>query len=117
MVDECEITRVDGEPGEIDPETGERSPAPTVTVYTGRCKIQTYEPHESKPEAGEHRWTVQRYYAHLPVSAAAAQVGDQLTVTAATVDPQLDGRTYVVAGVHAKSLATARRLLLDEVTG
>lgn len=126
MVDACVIRRVTGEPGPIDPETGLRDPAPTTVVYPlqgaqspldGRCKIQTWEPHEGKPESGEHVFTVQRYYVHLPIGAGRIQVDDRVEITASEAAAQLVGRTYRVAGTHAKSLATAQRVLVDEVTG
>lgn len=117
MVDECTITRVVGEPGEVDPNTGQRTPAPTEIIYSGRCKVQTYEPHESKPESGEHVWTVQRYSVHIPVDAGPAAVDDRIQITDSAVAPFVVGRTYRVAGVHHKSLTTAQRLLVDEVTG
>src|SRR5690606_10232715 len=46
MVDMCAITRAAGQPGAIDPETGERTPPAATTVYSGQCKVQTYEAHE-----------------------------------------------------------------------
>jgi hypothetical protein len=116
MVDQCTITRVTGEPGPLDPETGERPPAPTITVYNGRCKVQTFEPNPSRPESGDHVYTVQRYSVHLPVSAPVTQVGDLVEITAAAADPELVGRRYEVVGLMHKSLATARRMLVDEVT-
>lgn len=115
MVDACIIRRTIGPPGELNPETGERTPAPTEAVYTGKCKVQTYEAHESKPDAGEHVFTVQRYSVHIPVSAPAIAVDDRIEITAAVADPHLIGRTYRVSGLLHKSLATAQRLLVDEV--
>jgi len=117
MVDECVVTRVVGPPGPIDPETGLREPPPTETVYSGRCKVQTYEAHESKPEAGDRIWTVQRYYVHIPIGAGPIRVADQVQITASAADPNLTGRHYDVAGLLHKSMATAQRLLVDEVTG
>lgn len=117
MVDECVITRVVGEPAPIDPETGLREPPPTETVYSGRCKVQTYEAHESKPEAGDYVHTVQRYSVHLPVGAGPVRVADRVQIVASAADPHLAGRHYDVAGLLHKSMATAQRLLVDEVTG
>ena len=117
MLDSCKITRVAGEPGPVDPDTGLREPAPTLTVYEGRCKVQTYEAHESTPEVGDHVYTVQRYYVHIPVTAPPVEVDDIVTITAAVADPALAGRRYRVAGLLHKTAATARRLLVDEVTG
>lgn len=115
MVDQCEIRRTTGEPGPLDPETGERPPAPTTVVYSGKCKVQTYEPHESKPESGNHVYTVQRYYVHLPVDAGPAVIDDRVQITQSAVAPHLVGRIYRVAGLHHKSMSTAQRLLVDEV--
>jgi hypothetical protein len=115
MTDTVTVTRTTGAEGPVDPETGERQPAPTMTVYSGAGKVQTYEPHESSSESGQHVYTEQRYHLHLPVTAAKVEVKDTVTVTASAMDPQLVGRSYLVAGEFAKTWATARRLLLDEV--
>ena len=117
MVDACTVTRVTGPPGPVDPDTGEREPAPTTTVYTGQCKVQTYEPHESARKSAEHVYIEQRYHLHLPVGTPRLRVGDTATVTASRHDPSLVGRSYRVAGTHHKSMATSQRLLLDEITG
>jgi hypothetical protein len=111
MVDECVVRRGSG--------TTVTNPDATasttyVQVYSGRCKVQTYEAYESRPEAGEYVWTVQRYSIHLPVGDS-IQVGDLVEVTASTLDPQLAGRTYRVAALLHKSFATAQRLGVEEV--
>jgi hypothetical protein len=116
MLDACTITRVTGPEGPLDPETGLREPAPTTTIYAGKCKVQTYEPHESAKEAGDHVFTEQRYHLHLPIGAGPVAVNDIATVTAASADAGLVGRSYRIAGLHHKSLATAQRLLVDEIT-
>jgi hypothetical protein len=116
MLDACTITRLTGPEGEMDPETGLREPAPTITVYSGKCKVQTYEPHESAKESGDHVFTEQRYHLHLPIGAGPVAVNDIATVTAASADAGLVGRSYRIAGLHHKSLATAQRLLVDEIT-
>src|SRR5690625_2907717 len=79
MVDVCTITGP-STPGEIDPETGERPIEPGPLRYQGKCKVQTYEAHESTPQSGEHYYTVQRYYLHVPVGAAPVQVNDEVVV-------------------------------------
>lgn len=125
MLDACTITRPTGAPGAIDPVTGERAPAPTTVVYPlpgavapldGRCKVQTYEPHETARESGDHVFTEQRYHLHLPIGAGPVKVGDTATITAASADTRLVGKSYRIAGLHTKSLATAQRLLVDEIT-
>jgi hypothetical protein len=115
MTSTCTITRVTGPPGELD-ENGERTPAPTATVYTGKCKVQTYEPHESAVESGDHVYTEQRYHLHLPIGAGPFAVDDEATITASPVDPQVVGASYRIAGLHNKTYATAQRLLVDQIT-
>lgn len=126
MLDQCVIRRVVGPPGPLDPDTGERSPAPTEVIYGsddnpaedavgGRCKVQTYEPHEGKPESGQHIFTVQRYSVHIPVGEPQIAVDDRIEITAAVRDASLVGRTYRVSGLLHKSFATAQRMLVDEV--
>lgn len=117
FTDTVAVTRVTGAPGPVDPVTGERGPGATTQIYAGPGKIQTYEPHESARKSGEHVYIEQRYHLHLPTAATAVRTGDTVTVTASETDAQLVGRTYRVAGEHAKTWATSRRLLLDEITG
>lgn len=115
MIDSCVITRVTGE-GVYDPETGTRGPAPTVMVYDGKCKLQTYEPHESAVESGDHVYTQQRYHLHLPIGAGPVAVDDTTELTASVADAQIVGRAYRIAGTHHKTFATAQRILVDEIT-
>lgn len=114
MVDACTVTRVTGVPGPIDPATGMREPAPTTVTYSGKCRVQTYEAHESTPDSGDHVYTVQRYYVHMPVAADVAR-DDQVTITSAALDPALVGRTYRVVGLLHKTFATANRVIVDEI--
>lgn len=114
MLDSCSITRVTGPAGPLDPVTGEKTPPPTATVYEGKCRIQTYEPQESRPESGDHAYAVQRYSVHIPVGPV-VRVDDVVTVTSATLDPDLVARRYKVMGLLHKTYATANRLLVDEI--
>lgn len=115
MVDACTI-RAPATFGAMDPDTGLRVETAGAVRYSGRCKVQTYEPHEETPQSGQHLYTVQRYAIHIPAEAAAVQVNDEVTITAAVLDSALVGRRYRVAGLLHKSMATAQRLLVDEVT-
>lgn len=108
MLDTCTITREQGTPDEV---TGVR---PTVTVYSGRCKVQTYEAQERESEAGGATFTIQRYRVDVPVGSFAPAVGDVVTITAAALDPNLTGPFRVVALLH-KTAATAYRLAVEEV--
>lgn len=121
MVDQCTIRRTTGPPGPLQPD-GTRDPAPTEVIYgpdvlphRGKCKVQTFEPHESKPESGDHVFTVQRYSLHIPADATQVAVDDRAQITASQLGPNLVGRTYRISGLHHKSLATSQRLLIDEV--
>lgn len=116
MVDACRIDHPTG--NSTDPTTGVVSPAYSV-AYSGKCKVQSPRgvSSVSSPEAGEHSWDVQSQQVHIPVGAGPVAVDDVVTVTAATYDQQLVGRTYRVAGLANKSMATAQRLIVEEVVG
>jgi hypothetical protein len=121
MVDRCEI-RAPSTFGEMDPDTGIRPAVPGALVYGptvaplyGRCKVNTFEPHESTPESGDHVYTVQRNTVHIPATVT-IPVGYMVTVSASQLDPNLVGRVFRVAAILHKSMATANRLQVEEVT-
>lgn len=109
MLDRVTITRITGE---VDDLTGEGGRS---TVYAGRAKIQTYEPYESDRESAGSTVIIQRYSVHVPVNVGPFEVGDLVHVDS-SVNPLLDGSTFRVAGPHEKTLQTAQRLLVDELT-
>jgi len=51
----------------------------------------------------------------LPIDATVYAVNDRVTVTAATLDPALVGRTFTVTSLTTKTHATMRRLICEEV--
>jgi len=110
MLDTCTVCPVTG----VDEATG----APTLgtAVYTGKCKVQTSQAQEANPEAGGATYTVQRYAVHVPVGAFVPVVGHVVTITAAALDAGLVGRKYRVVALLHKTLATAQRLAVEEVT-
>lgn len=112
MTSTATITRIDpdAEP-DFNEETGEYTDALT-TVYTGKCKVQTFQAFESEPDAGGAHRVIQRYYLHVPVSAGPFAPGDRAEITAAA-NPTLVGNVYVVAAPHEKDWQTAQRLLVD----
>lgn len=116
MRDACTIHVVSGVT--TDPETGATTPA-TTTLYTGKCKVQTFEPQERTPEAGGATFTVQRYAVHVPVAGAADDyepaVDHVVTITTAAADPHLAGRAFLVVALLHKTNATAYRLGVEEV--
>lgn len=111
MIDTVEIRRPSSA---IDDNSG--LPVSTV-VYSGRGKVQTYEAFEKTPDVGGSTVAVQRYSVHVPVGSYAPAVNDVVTVTVATLDPNLAGRVYVVQALLHKSMATSYRLLVDDNNG
>ena len=115
MRDSCTITRTDPDAPWVRGEDGiEQPPEPTV-VYTGRCKLQSFVPHESTPDVGGATVTVQRTMLHIPVSSPPVKPGDEVVVTASIGG--LAGRRYRVSydGPY-KTWATATRVYVDEVS-
>lgn len=117
MVDTCVVTREDpgGEPGDV---TGER---PRVEVFAGRAKSQTYQAWEQNPEAGEFRYTVQRYYVHFSTRDSESQgyeplEGDVVEWTACPYSPTRVGVRERVTAPFSKSLATAIRVPTDRIS-
>jgi hypothetical protein len=116
MVDECEIRRPDVV-GALNTSTGAQPVTPGTLVYSGKCKVFTYEPAETVSLSGQHAATVQRYRLHIPVATSGVQVDDVATITVAAYDPQLAGNSYRVAGLLQMSLGRDQRLMVEEVTG
>ena len=115
MRDECTITRTDPDaPWLPDGDGIERPPEPAV-VYEGKCKLQSFVPHESTPDVGGATVTVQRTMLHIPVSSPPVKPGDEVVVTASIGG--LAGRRYRVSydGPY-KTWATATRVYVDEVS-
>jgi hypothetical protein len=97
-----------------DPDTGVVTPT-YATVYTGKCKVQTFTNRELVKSGGEHEFINQRYEVDIPVSAVGVLVNDEITLDVATYDVDLVGRQYRVVGLMNKSLGTARRLGVEEL--
>lgn len=113
MVDACTIVELGAPVTDADGDVT----IPGTVVYSGACKVQTYEPYEKSPEAGGAVSTVQRYRVHVPVGSFDPAVGHVVVVTAARLDANLVGRQYRVTGLLHKSQASAYRLLVDEYVG
>lgn len=114
MADSCEAFTV-GAPV-TDPNTGVTT-TPETQLYAGRCRVQTYEAQESRPEAGGDTYTVQRYAVHVPVGSFEPQVGTMIRLTGSAYDPHLVGRVYRVVALLHKTAATAYRLGVEEIPG
>lgn len=114
MIDTCRIRRVTGTA--TDPGSGE-----VITtyepVYAGKCRVQTRDPYEQRPEAGEHAFTVVRDILQLPMSVVGVQVNDVVDQVVSQLDPDLADRTWRVAGPSRKTHQTMRRFFITENAG
>lgn len=113
MQDQCLIRRVIGET--TDRETGKVVPL-YDDVYTGKCKLQSYEGYEQEKNTAETALTVQRMSVHLPVGAYRINVGDVVEVTDSRMDPLLVGRKFrITQEAPFKTFATAYRVFVDYI--
>ena len=112
MPDTCTVKAVTGVT--TNPTTGADVPTYGAELYTGKCKVQTYEAQERNPEVGGATLTVQRYSVHVPVGAFVPAVGQVVTITDAALDPNLTGRMFRVVALLHKTSATAYRLGVEE---
>jgi hypothetical protein len=114
MVDAVSVSRRGG--GTVDDLTGAVTGG-TTSIYAGKAKIQQATAMGQRVDAGEVSTVLLRLEVHLPI-VGSEQVarGDVVTVTAATHDTALVGRTFVVHDLAFKTFATARRLGVEEAT-
>lgn len=112
MVDACVIKRGTGEstgPGGVI--------TPTYsTLYTGKCRVQSVGLADQGTDVGEAYRVITRPQVQLPMAATGLREGDQITITASALDPDLVGRVYTVRNVLAKTHLTSRRVEVLEVT-
>lgn len=99
-----------------DQDTGVVTPT-LSTLYTGKAKIHQASPSASPTTLGEAEVFIGQVEVHVPVTVTAIQPDDLVTVTAASLDADLVGKTYRVRGVADKSFLTARRLSVIAVSG
>lgn len=114
MVDECTIRRKTGEA--TDPNSGVITPTYGADLYSGKCRVQQRQAAGQEQNVGEAFVLVTRFEVQLPMSVTGLVEGDQITVTASALDPDLVGRVFTVRDVAAKSHLTARRVIVTEVT-
>lgn len=115
MLDACTIAAVTGTTTNPD---GSVSPTYGPPVYTGRCKLQRLRgSFPQNPKAGDRLWTLESTELHVPVSGTEnIEVGHRVTVTA-SFDPVNVGRVFRVKSGDRKTLQSAIRLQVEEVTG
>lgn len=113
MLDACAVTRP-GAPS-TNPGTGAVT-ASSTPLYSGKCKVQNGDIRAGAVEAAGRTATVERSEVHAPVGSFAARPGDVITITASGYDASLVGRVYRVTSANLKSLASAYRIPVEEVT-
>lgn len=113
MTDTCVIRRQVGEHvgpgGVVTPQYAQ--------IYAGKCRVQQRAGTARESEPGEAHLLLLRLELHLPVSATGVDAEDRATVTASATDPALVGREFAVRELAHKTLASARRFGVTEVTG
>lgn len=112
MVDTCTVKYQSGTA--FNNTTGLDEPTYT-TRFTSPCKVQERGVQSSERDSGGHESTLVRTTVHLPMSAGAVYVDDIVTITVATYDAQLTGRTFRVLAPAGKSWDTARRVEVEAV--
>lgn len=90
------------------PDDGTTSTTQEV-VYEGRCKVQSFRPYESVIISGGRPVVEQRTEIHVPVGTGPFRVGDVFEVAGFDYE-------FRVGGIDEKSIQSAQRLLVDEVT-
>ncbi|HEX5996952.1 MAG TPA: DUF6093 family protein [Jiangellales bacterium] len=113
MQDTCTIRHRTGET--TDPTSGVVTPTYS-TVYTGPCRVQQASPAARATDAGEAELLLLSRVLQVPMSATGIRAGDRVTIDTSALDPDLDGRVFVVRGEFAKTHATSRRFGIEEVT-
>jgi hypothetical protein len=112
MVDACVIKRA---AGETTGAGGVITPA-TTTLYTGKCRVQGRPGNRQGTDVGEAYLVIEHHEVQLPMTVAGLREGDQITITASALDPDLVGKVYVIRDVLAKTHLTSRRVEVLEVT-
>lgn len=109
MQDTCTVARGGGTPV-LDTSTGQYVTASGAVVYTGPCRVKPRDNADRVVEAGGELVSLFPYVVSVPVSAVDFEVDDQVTVTAAALDPGLPGLVLRVKQPAFGSQLTARRL-------
>lgn len=91
--------------------------SPSTTLYSGQCRVQQGIAQADEQDVGEDYQLRLRMVIQVPVSVTGIQVGDEVTITAATHDPDLVGRIFAVRDLFHKTHPTARRLGVTERSG
>lgn len=104
MTDRATVTRPTVTTGE-----GGLDELTETPVWSGPCKVQTYEAHETAANAAGALVTIQRYSIHLPHHVDAVRVGDLIRVAGYL-------SVFRVTGLFDKTHVTSRRFQVDVET-
>lgn len=113
MVDACTIQHPTGET------TGPGGVITTTygpTFYSGKCRLQTQVVTRPGEDVGQAYIVLEHRVLQLPITVVGLKEGDQVTVTASALDPDLVGRKYVVHDVKQKTHLTKRLVNVLERT-
>jgi len=118
MLDTCVITRPNPERGPFNDATGTYGTLPPITVYSGRCKVQTQDVALTTADVAGREAFIVSWRLDLPVvGTEGVRQGDTATITASALDAALVGRVFTVQSPHIGTAKTARRLpVVAEVT-
>jgi hypothetical protein len=112
MTDACQIRRQTGETT-----TGGVITPTWTSLYDGPCRVQKQtQAQGAGTNVGEATVFLERLEVQLPMSVVGLAEGDQITITASSLDPDLVARVFAVRDVLVKTHATARRVGCIEVT-
>lgn len=114
MIDVCRIVRRTGELV-TDRATGKVTKT-TVTVYEGKCEVQSKNASTARTEAGEHSYTVVSRQVKIPANAADVKDGDVVIMNSSVLNDFTVGKEYVVDGFTPDTYDTAARLPVKELT-
>lgn len=115
MIDACTIDRVTGE---TEGAGGVLTPVYN-RIYDGKCRIQVRTRERmggSWTSIGEAQVIIARIEVQLPLSAPEPKESDVVTMTASVLDPLMIGKQFQVRDVMMKTMLTARRVTVVEVS-
>jgi hypothetical protein len=82
-------------------------------VYEGPCRVKTTSLAVTTADAEGQLVAVQSSTLSLPVSVGGVRVGDRVEIVDGGPDPDLTGRRFRIAGLHAQTQATAHRYPIE----
>lgn len=113
LADTCTIERLT-ESGTFDPITLAEDPPTTSTIYSGQCQFNSPSMARSEELARIGiRLAVSTMRITLPIGATGIQTGDRVTVTGASLFPELVGLVGPLVIGSRTSMSTVREVFAD----